>query len=371
MNALRRGDDSLAPCRCGIQLGNAARPPTGGSPLSPRRSSTVTSRTHHAPATRAKDISKVISIASRTAAPASSVAAPRAATAAHATRDTDAAPERIRGDVTAPAGDAIRADAAPSLTDELLAVCAVVELPIDPLDEALDEPLDGAASGSVDAPVSGPDNSTIKLQRQKRRPRLPQTLPKPRKTRSAAKAARSVLTGYYISRDTIYGPERSGEFYVRGERIYLSRRALAGRTGIPGATSREVGRVLGDLAGMPRATGTVANRVAAREVAPIPTGYFTINGRIYGGMGRATDAVAGVQRVGNDVSAQLAKGEFRIAGNLIYGPPGRRVPWLTAIASTVVEPTKTTKWRQAAAPTTRPFPTKPKRAKKSTRRKAA
>jgi hypothetical protein len=299
----------------------------------------VTSRTHRAPATRAKDISKVISIASRTAAPPPSPAsATRAATAAHATRDTDAAPERIRADVTPPAGDPIRADGAPSLTDESLAICAFVELPIDPLDDplddaiddALDEPLDGTASGSVDAPVSGPVNSTIKVQRQKRRPRLPQALPKPRKPRSASKTARSVLTGYYISRDTIYGPERSGEFYVRGERIYLSRRAPAGRPGIPGATSREVGRVLGDLAGMPRATGTVANRVAARDVAPIPTGYFTINGRIYGGMGRATDAVAGVQRVGNDVSAQLAKGEFRIAGNLIYGPPGRRVPWLVA-----------------------------------------
>ena len=93
-----------------------------------------------------------------------------------------------------------------------------------------------------------------------------------------------MLTGYYISRDTIYGPERSGEFYVRGERIYLSRRALAGRARIPGASVREVGRVLGDLAGMPRSTGTVANRIATRDLAPIPTGYFTINGRIYGGL---------------------------------------------------------------------------------------
>ncbi|MGD0306882.1 MAG: hypothetical protein ABSC71_18810 [Candidatus Acidiferrales bacterium] len=232
---------------------------------------------------------------------------------------------------------------APSLTDETLAIGAIIELPIEPRD----------------------------VSSHKRAPRMPVARLDRATSPRATKAARSVLTGYYISRDTIYGPERSGEFDVRGERIYLSRRALAGRTGIPGASAREVGRVLGDLAGMPRATGTVANRVAAREVAPIPTGYFTINGRIYGGLGRASDAVAGVQRVGSDDSAQLAKGEFRIAGNLIYGPPGRRVPWLTAIASTVVEPTKTTKWWQAAALTTRPFPTKPKRAKKPTRRKAA
>jgi hypothetical protein len=347
----------------------------------------------------------------------SPVAATRAATAAHATRDADAAPERIRADVTPPAGDATRADGAPSLTDESLAICAFVELPIDPLDDplddaiddALDEPLDGTASGSVDAPVSGPVNSTIKVQRQKRRPRLPQTLPKPRKPRSASKTARSVLTGYYISRDTIYGPERSGEFYVRGERIYLSRRALAGRAGIPGASVREVGRVLGDLAGMPRATGTVANRVAGHDVAPIPTGYFTINGLIYGGFGRASDAVSGAlrpavtpapssrstkhrpgsrfpalptadERVATrpaptaaavNVSAQLAKGEFRILGNLIYGPPGRRVPWLTAIPQRAVELTRTTHSRQSAAPTAGHCPTRPKRAKKPTRRKAA
>jgi hypothetical protein len=218
-----------------------------------------------------------------------------------------------------------------------------------------------------------------------------------------------VLTGYYISRDTIYGPERSGEFYVRGERIYLSRRALAGRARIPGASVREVGRVLGDLAGMPRATGTEANRVAGHDVAPIPTGYFTINGLIYGGFGRASDAVSGALRppvlpapssrstkprpgsrfptlptadervaarpaptaAAVNVSAQLSKGEFRILGNLIYGPPGRRVPWLAAMPQQAVELTRTTHSRQSAAPTAGRCPTRPKRAKKPTRRKAA
>jgi len=88
---------------------------------------------------------------------------------------------------------------------------------------------------------------------------------------------------------------------------------------------------------VPRASGTVANRVAGRHAPPTPTGYFTINGRIYGGVGLASDAIAGTQKC----SAQLAKGEFRIIGNLIYGPPGRRVPWLTATAASAAKPAAT------------------------------
>jgi hypothetical protein len=187
-----------------------------------------------------------------------------------------------------------------------------------------------------------------------REAKLPYYIPKPPRAGSH-KPVRHTLTGYYISRDTIYGPERSGEFYIRDARIYLSRRSLGTRGDIPGAAARELGRTLGDYAGVPRASGTVANRVAGRNVPPIPTGYFTINGRIYGGMGLASDAVAGAMRAGGyaaagrevdkvstrrgaadgarNCSAQLAKGEFRICGNLIYGPPSRRVPWLTATAA--------------------------------------
>jgi len=311
----------------------------------------VTSLTNRAPITRAK----VISIASH------AVASPRVV------------------------NDGANDYTAPSLTDETLAIGALIELPIEPRD----------------------------VSSHKRAPRLPVArLNRPLPPRARTKAARSVLTGYYISRDTIYGPERSGEFYVRGERIYLSRRALAGRARIPGASVREVGRVLGDLAGMPRSTGTVANRIATRDLAPIPTGYFTINGRIYGGLGRASDPIAGIQRAGDvapplnspageftprnaggvtnvplrasnasrpsqSVAAQLAKGEFRIVSNLIYVPPGQRVPWLLATdaASKRSEVHVSTRRARNAgsihdASTRRraAHSTKPKRAKKLARR---
>ncbi len=254
--------------------------------------------------------------------------------------------------------------AAPSLTDEGLAIDTLIVSHIDPVEEPMERGDKAArAARKHSARGTGPkpcpptprraanadddfaDEDAQPLVRRRPAPRyershireakLPYYIPKPRVY--TKKNVRHALTGYYISRDTIYGPERSGEFYVRDACIYLSRRSLGTRADIPGAAARELGRTLGDLAGVPRASGTVANRVAGRNAPPIPTGYFTINGRIYGGVGLASDAIAGTQKC----SAQLAKGEFRIIGNLIYGPPGRRVPWLTATAATTAKPAAT------------------------------
>jgi hypothetical protein len=243
--------------------------------------------------------------------------------------------------------------AAPSLTDEGLAIDTLIVSHIDPVEEPMERgdkaarasrKLRGAEVRAANDDDSADDDAQP-LVRHRPAPRyershireakLPYYIPKPRA--NTKKNVRHALTGYYISRDTIYGPERSGEFYVRDACIYLSRRSLGTRADIPGAAARELGRTLGDLAGVPRASGTVANRVAGRHAPPTPTGYFTINGRIYGGVGLASDAIAGTQKC----SAQLAKGEFRIIGNLIYGPPGRRVPWLTATAASAAKPAAT------------------------------
>jgi hypothetical protein len=240
--------------------------------------------------------------------------------------------------------------AAPSLTDEGLAIDTLIVSHIDPVEEPMERgdkaarasrKLRGAEVRAANDDDSADDDAQPLVRRRPapryershiREAKLPYYIPKPRAY--TKKNVRHALTGYYISRDTIYGPERSGEFYVRDACIYLSRRSLGTRADIPGAAARELGRTLGDLAGVPRASGTVANRVAGRHAPPIPTGYFTINGRIYGGVGLASDAIAGTQKC----SAQLAKGEFRIIGNLIYGPPGRRVPWLTATAASAAKP---------------------------------
>jgi hypothetical protein len=243
--------------------------------------------------------------------------------------------------------------AAPSLTDEGLAIDTLIVSHIDPVEEPMERgdkaarasrKLRGAEVRAANDDDSADDDAQPLVRRRPapryershiREAKLPYYIPKPRA--NTKKNVRHALTGYYISRDTIYGPERSGEFYVRDACIYLSRRSLGTRADIPGAAARELGRTLGDLAGVPRASGTVANRVAGRHAPPTPTGYFTINGQIYGGVGLASDAIAGTQKC----SAQLAKGEFRIIGNLIYGPPGRRVPWLTATAASAAKPAAT------------------------------
>ncbi len=270
--------------------------------------------------------------------------------------------------------------AAPSLTDEGLAIDTLIVSHIDPVEEPMERGDKAAraarkhsARGTTAkacpptthrSDVARHDDDAQPLVRHRPAPRyershireakLPYYIPKPRRAGSG-KPPRHALTGYYISRDTIYGPERSGEFYVRDACIYLSRRSPGTRSDIPGAAARELGRTLGDLAGVPRASGTIANRVAGRNAPPIPTGYFTINGRIYGGVGLASEAIAGTQKC----SAQLAKGEFRICGNLIYGPPGRRVPWLTATTAAAAAAKPATK--PAATPAPRVRRTKPQR----------
>jgi hypothetical protein len=238
-------------------------------------------------------------------------------------------------------GEVDLARTAPSLTDEALAIDRIVERRVPPL--VTEAAATGtAATGTAQATPRDVRDTRDTQRSRKRGARLPDEPPAPPRPRL-------VLTGYYISRDTIYGPERSGEFYMRGQRIYISRRALAASPRIPGAAVRELGRTLGDLAGLPRAHGTVANRVAGRDTPPIPTGYFTINGYIYGGVGRAHDAATR----GRSADAQLAKGEFRIQGNLIYGPAGRRVPWLAALVP-VAKPTVARKHAKKPARSTRP-----------------
>jgi hypothetical protein len=178
----------------------------------------------------------------------------------------------------------------------------------------------------------------------------------PRRLSCAVASRRATCTRTSVSRDTIYGPERSGEFYVRGERVYLSRRALARAPTFPAPPAANLAAYSATWpecrahpAPSPIACPAATSRPSPPATSP-STGRFTAawaapNSLTDGANSTLRSPVGDVSarlQSGNgrgDVSAQLAKGEFRIIGNLIYGPPGHRVPWLTALASTVVEPT--------------------------------
>jgi hypothetical protein len=97
-------------------------------------------------------------------------------------------------------------------------------------------------------------------------------------------------TGFYIDRGQIFGPERSGHFYIRDRRIY------------------------GPLC----APGQLAPNLWSFDEPPppltIPGAGPAIHGDYYLDRGR--------------IFGPRANGNFYIKRNHIYGPPGLKLPWL-------------------------------------------